>query len=434
MKKNKEKVNSKITDFFQSGQSEEEQEENNDKYIDIFEKIDIDPLLNNNHGKNQLNYNNNIYKKKKLEENISLSINNLNLNHSSFFINLNSQSPVDEKRNLILVDFNNINKKKIELNKIILSPNNFINPDDYNNSFPYQNCRLININNNITYIIGGKKTDEISKLKYNNNLGENAFYKIICNSNKKGNINLEEIKISQLPSSIFQHQSHSVIYCPKFDSIIVLSGYEQKNCEYFNIKENKWEILYPLRKPRENAISFLFNEKYIFIIGGKYQEKNNDNYDYDVIDFEIFLSKQIQSYWKTYEIYNNYKINFLKCLGCGIICKNDNVYIFGGLNNEYIKHYKNNEKNNNNNEFFSYKINFEKDEEDKKFIYGRENYDKIYKIKNIDKCDNINNTIKKFNKDNILGFFGQQKFLHFNGFFFNISYGGQLALIPENIF
>ncbi len=403
MKKNKEKTASKITDFFEFSNIQKKEKENSEEYINInlFEEKDSNSSLNN-HGKNQNinNINNNAFKKKKIEEN------NINIK-PSFFINLSS----DSNRNLILLDLSY--PKKLQLKKIEITANNFLNPKEYHQSFPFQNCRLIN-HNNIAFLIGGKKNDEDSKLKYFNNIGEDCFYKIVYNKEK------EEIKINKITSCIFQHQSHSVLLCQKYNSILVLSGYEQKNCEYFDLKENKWETIYPLRKPRENAISLLYNEKYIFLIGGKHQEKINE--DYDVIDFEMFLSKKIQNYWKTYEIKSNK--NFLEYIGCGIISKNDNVYIFGGLNN----------KNRNKNEFFSWKINFERDENDKRMIIGNENMDKIYKINSIESCDEINNNIKKYNKKNNFGFFGQHNFFNFNGFFFNISCGGQLVKIPENIF
>ena len=90
------------------------------------------------------------------------------------------------------------------------------------------------------------------------------------------------------------------------------SGHKQINCEYLNLDENKWKIFYPLQKPRENALSFVFNEKYIFLVGGKNQ-KGIINEDYDVIDFEIFLNNKVQNYWKTYNLLNK---NILERLDC----------------------------------------------------------------------------------------------------------------------
>ena len=117
--------------------------------------------------------------------------------------------------------------------------------------------------------------------------------------NKTHIISDEEIKIDKISSSIFEHQSHCLLYSKNFNTIFLCSGHKQINCEYLNLSEEepKWKRLYPLQKPRENALSFVFNEKYIFLVGGKNQ-KGIINEDYDVIDFEIFLNNKVQNYCK----------------------------------------------------------------------------------------------------------------------------------------
>lgn len=407
MKKTKGKNSKKITDFFQAeqkAQNKEDIKEKND--LDLFEDGDLD-LFFIDQEKNDNTIKN---KKKKIEE-----INKIN-NSSiipSFFINLKYQSPLNKNRKLILLDLTD--NKTLELTQLNIEPNNFINPEEYNPEFPFQYSKLININN-ITYITGGKLNDEISKLNYNNELGEKNCYKLIYNQKQN------EIKIDTIPFTNFEHHSHSLLYSQKFNSIILCSGHKQRNCEYLNLnpdlnkEENKWKRLHPLKKVRENAIALLFNEKYIFLIGGK-NEEGIINEDYEVIDFEIFLSNQIQNYWKTFS-FNNKII--LERLGTGILyCKN-NVYIFGGFK-------ENNEK------LYSWKIDFEKDEEDNSVVFNKEKFDKLYKIKSVDTYDKINNFFKNEKNVNSLCYCSQQNFLNFNGFLFNISLGGRLTIIPENI-
>ena len=117
----------------------------------------------------------------------------------------------------------------------------------------------------------------------------------------------------------------------------------------------------------------VYNEKYIFLIGGK-NEEGISNEDYDVIDFEIFLGNKVQNYWKTYGIKNR---NLIERLGCGILyCKNE-IYVLGGYNAK--------------NEFNSWKINFEQDEDDNSVYFTKEKYDKIYKISSVENCAKINN-------------------------------------------
>jgi len=430
MKKSKDRTSLKITDFFLSNdvspifdnfdknksipkdkEQENEKQNLNENYLNLNEEEDESNIFLNNHQ--QKSQNNNKYKKKKSEEKeidnfpkLINNINNYNNKSPSYFININSNSPVDKKRKLILLDLSN--NKSLTLQQINLKPNNFINLQEFNSAFPFQFCKMINISD-IVYITGGKLNDELSKLNYNNNLGQKKCYKMIYNKGTK------EIEIDKMPSSIYEHQSHSLLYLKKFDTIVMCSGYKQKNCEYFNLKENEWKRLYNLQKPRENALALVFNEKYIFLIGGKNRE-GIINENYDVIDFEIFLSNKVQNYWKTYNFKNRI---LLEKLGCGIIyCKND-VYVLGGYNAK--------------NEFCSWKINFEKDEDDNSMTFIKEKFDKIYKISSVDTCDKINNYFKKNNNINNLCYAGQQYFSNYDGFLFNISLGGQLTIIPENI-
>ena len=80
------------------------------------------------------------------------------------------------------MDFEEDNK--INLSKLNINPNCFENMKDYHKSFPFQNCRIININNS-SYVIGGKLNDDISKISYNNQLGIKNCYKLIYNKNKE---------------------------------------------------------------------------------------------------------------------------------------------------------------------------------------------------------------------------------------------------------
>ena len=424
MKRTKGKNSRKITDFFHHEQntqknedtneintnktgnkksSEIKKEENSKEDLGLIEEEDDLDLLINNHQKNEINNKN---KKKKVEE-----INNINhiIQTPSFFININSHSNKDENRNLILLDMTD--KKTLKLTQLNLEPKNFNDPNEFNPSFPFQFSKLINIDN-ITYITGGILNDYLSKLNYNYALGEKKCYKIIFNQKEN------EIKIDKISSTIYEHQSHNLLYSKNFNTIFLCSGHKQINCEYLNLSEEepKWKRLYPLQKPRENAIALLYNEKYIFLIGGK-NEKGIINEDYDVIDFEIFIDNKVQNCWKTYPFTN--KI-ILEKLFCGILYSKNNIYVFGGYNK-------------NNNLLSSWKINFEHDEEDNSVVFIKEKYDKIFKIKSVENYDKIKNYLKKEKNANSFVYCGQQSFLNYNNFLFNISFGGKLIIIPENL-
>ena len=446
-KKDYSKSNKKITDFFSNYQNitnsnyidevnsnyiknenainikeEDEEIENEEKYIDLINGDNSNIILNN-HNQNYNNSNIKKLKKKKMEENNNINHNEINtfgLNSieknnffPSYFININTHSYTDEKRNLILAVL--LNDNKIELHKLNITPNNFQNIKDYHKSFPFQNCRIININN-LSYIIGGKLNDDISKLTYNNQLGLKNSYKLKYNKDKK------EIKIYKLPSTIYEHQSHSLLYLKKYNTIVLLSGHRQKHCEYLNLQnngmENKWKHLYPLKKERENAIPLLFNDKYIFLIGGN-DYNGNLNTDYDVLNYDVFINEKYQSYWKTYSFKSdNYKLFEQK--GSGIIYYNNNIFILGGYNSQK--------------EFLSWKIIFEEDKEDNILGFKNSDLDKNYKINSFKPCDIINQHILRFNHNNSYSFCGEQVFMNYRDFFINISFGGQLTIIPNNIF
>ena len=392
-----------------------EEIEQDEKFIDLYD--DDNSSLNNNHIDNNSNIKK--LKKKKMEEknminhneynDSEFNLNEKNIISPSFFINLNTQSPSDEKRNLILMDFLN---NKINLYKLKINENNFENINDYDKSFPFQNCRIININN-LSYITCGRLNDNNSKLKYNNQLGTKNCYKIIYKKDNK------QIKIIKISSTIYEHQSHSLLYLKKYNSIVICSGHQQDKCEYLNLNsdiQNEWKHLFPLRKSRENAISLLFNEKYIFLIGGN-DSNGKINEDYDVLNYETFINGKYQSYWKTYSFDN--KLLLQQKLS-GIIYQNNNIFIFGGFNLD--------------NNFFSWKINFEEVLEDNISVFIKGELDKNYKISSAELCDNINNYINQKNIKNGYVFCGEQVFMNYKNFLVNISFGGELVIIPKYLF
>ena len=442
-KKDFSKNNKKITDFFNknnSGTNSNNTDDiivnyiKNENNINIKEEIEEDNNIinisddeNSNLIFDEYFYNNNKnsniknLKKKMVDNNAINSIEVKSIQRNIFppwcFINLNTQSISDEKRNLILMhikDDNNINLQKLEVKQ-----DNFDNIKDYHKSFPFQNSRILNINNS-SYIIGGKLNDKISRTKYNNDLGVTNCYKIIYIKDKKDN---PQIKIIKFPSTIFEHQSHSLLYLKKFNIIVLCSGHKQKKCEYLllqnNGKENKWEQLHSLRKPRENALPLLFNEKYIFLVGGS-DLNGNINLDYDVLNYELYNTSKYQCFWKTYSFKNDYLNILLKQKGSGIIYnKDNNIYIIGGYNIEK--------------EFNSWKIQFEEDkkEEESMFI---SNGDKIYKISSVVSCGNINNYINQYNNKNSYSFCGDQVFMNYKDYYVNISFGGQMTILHSSLF
>ena len=262
--------------------------------------------------------------------------------------------------------------------------------------FPFLCSRLININNK-AFIIGGISYFE------NNNCGNKFVFRLdyINNKNKRiGNINCLPLK-----ETLFPHQSHHLIYSDLYNFIFVISGKEQKKCEYGIMDKekkeiNEWKEIGSVNKPRENAICFLFNEKYIFLFGDK---NDNNNFSYYKYEYEVFnislISMNKLIHWKTYQFIStkdNKSIFHIKI--SGIIEEDNNIYILGG----YSYGLGNN---------LNYKISFINDENE---------LENDYKIINT-----INNCEAMIKNEEILSFYGQQKFMEYQGKFHNINIQGK---------
>ena len=257
--------------------------------------------------------------------------------------------------------------------------------------FPYECSRLININNE-AYVFGGRN------YKYYQDLGNQYCFKInYINSNK--NNGLGEIKCISLKNTNYPHYSHSVLFSRLYNTIFVLSGYNQKKCEYAKLNDkgeiDKWEEMNPIKTPRENPISFLLNDTYIYLIGGKNNEPNNN---YDVFDFSRIFSHNMPV-WKNCDFTINESNSLLfETKGPGIIESNNDIYIFGGYNGK--------------NQFIAWKICF---------------FDRF--IKTIEKYES-----EAFPSEKIGSFYGQQKFMIFEDYFININVVGKCEAIPRQIF
>ena len=260
----------------------------------------------------------------------------------------------------------------------------------HTSNFPYDCSRLINIKNE-AYIIGGKNNND------SDDLGNKFCFKInyINNNNNDG---LGEIKCVNMKNTSYPHHSHSVLYSKLYNTIFVLSGHNQKKCEYSKLNDKgeiiNWEEIIPLNTPRENPISFLLNDKYIFLIGGKNDNDNINNYN--VFDFSTIYEGKI-SEWKNYVFKTNENNKFMfETKNPGIVDLNNNIYVFGGHNN-----FK---------EFMAWKIYFLD-----KYI------EKIEKFK-----------LNIFPKDKMeFSSYGQQKFILCDDYFVNINNKGKYESIPK---
>ena len=281
----------------------------------IYKKNNI--IKPNHLNKNEMN-------QKSVEKN---SINNINkknndLNETKYLFGISTYDENFEKR---IVVFELKSKLKIYLRSIKSS--DIVHTQEFLHSpkFPYPYCRLINTNNK-AYVIGGNKQDDF------NDIGNEYCFKIYYQRDEE-DPTLGRVICSPMKFTNYKHRSHCVLYSNYYKTIFVLSGHNQKKCEYAKINENdcitEWEELMPLREPREDCLGFLFNEKYIFLVGGNQFNKNNS---YDMFDISSLYENR-RPMWKNYIIQYNYiNRNLFDSKGSGVIEFKKSIYILGGYN------------------------------------------------------------------------------------------------------
>ena len=267
--------------------------------------------------------------------------------------------------------------------------------------FPFKNSKIVNINNT-AFVIGGKSLNK----EEGNKLIFNIYY------NEDLNDSVGNIICKKLSKTLYGHQNHNLLYLERKKLIFILSGINQKSCEYVYYNDKRGILteckkLGELKEPRENCISLIYNEKFIYLIGG---ENNANINSYDVCDISQISNNNIDISWIRYFIkpigFNDMLFN-IKYFG--MISMENKFYILGG-----------NPMNKNN--LFNFKISFSDDEINK-------NNNSYSKISNIIKLKNpclINNPN--------LFFCGQQEFIQYCDLFININMNGKLVRLKKYIF
>ena len=279
-------------------------------------------------------------------------------------------------------------------NQITYEKNNI-----YSSKFPYKASRLVTINNE-AFVIGGRINN------YIDNIGVTLCFKIsFINNNNNGG--LGEIKCKFMRNTNFRHHSHSVLYSKLYNTIFVLAGHYQNKCEYAKLNNkgeiDKWEEMLPIKRPREDPINFLLNDKFIYLLGGiKDKGKGNTNNDsYDVFDISTLFDNGLPPTWKQINVTTDqYTKPLFEALGPGIVELNNKIYVLGGLRKEKE-------------EFMAWKISF--------------NERKIEKIEKFE----TNDTFKE--KKNF-SFLGQQLFMLYDDNYVNINWYGKCEVFHRNLF
>ena len=375
---------------------------------------------NNTNINNSINEQQNELKNNKEEENnkvIFQQINNFKTSVKNIYIN--NEKNNEKKYNTYFNLFNLRLNKEGEVSLILFEHTQNIKTSKcfksdqikhelsflHSDKFPFLCSRLINIENK-AFIIGGKSYWDM------NDIGNCSVFKLnFVNLDKKNNEG-GEICCKPLKDTIYRHQSHHLIYSELYNLIFVLSGKNQKKCEYGILNKEKesieeWKEFAPLRHPRENGLCFLFNEKYIYLLGGLNENNINKN-SYDVFDISSIYADSKPQIWKTYNLEINDSIKSIFITKIPGIIENDNkIYVLGGYG------YGIGDDN------YNWKIEFSEDNTTIRKI-------SLLKSKTIKNCEGI------------FSFYGQQNFVKFFDEFININIQGKCMMfninqIDENI-
>ncbi len=149
----------------------------------------------------------------------------------------------------------------------------------------------------------------------------NTIFEINCN-----NIN----DVNTLQPMISKRYGHCIIYLNNY--IYSIGGYDHidrkeesmlstlKNCEKFDVKKNKWELISNLNHPRA-FFGCITYKKNIFVFGGMYNDQ---------------LLSSIEKYDTYTNVWTTYPIKLPEKLAkMGIINYNDIIFIIGGINENY---------------------------------------------------------------------------------------------------
>ena len=279
--------------------------------------------------------------------------------------------------------------------------------DIITNDFPYMNSRIINIPNNLmstnNFYHPCFSLITCGKTKLDNNICGNNLCYILRYDNENS-----KLLVSQFPNTLFNHQCHSALYSNVYNCIFILSGNQQTACEYYSFNSKKWESMNSVRTPKKDAISFLYNERYIFLINTNNENELN-SIKLEILDLKKFFTKGniLDWYFMHLQIDEEY-LNFTNFLYCGILPIKNNVYIIGGDKNIHV-----------------WKVGIEEQNENPS-------------INNIDIDKNVKEHFEKIaDKINIkmhgIKFYGEQLFIEFHNNYFNISNYGSPQYISKQI-
>ena len=166
---------------------------------------------------------------------------------------------------------------------------------------------IIQLNHkNILYMLMGKRSN---KLFYYNYQINSIFY--AC-------------------QTLYSHNYGSMVFCPKNNSIYLIGGNQQKNCEICEIKDLKnliWKNLTPLNEERQEFGTLCFNN-YIYAFFGFNSIKNRHCTTIERLNVE--KNSKFETIYSNKEI----KLSSLGCCKFNDIEGSEEIMLLGGYNGE----------------------------------------------------------------------------------------------------
>ena len=157
------------------------------------------------------------------------------------------------------------------------------------------------------YISGGQENQkDIGKI----------FLRISINKNDI------KVKMVKMPMMNFSHWNHSMISNESY--IFVIGGYNSSKCEYFSLKNLKWEKMFDLNTGERQRSMLVIHRDYLYSFMGYSQ--------YNILDSveRININGNLLSYkWENINIANEFNLN-LKFYGSGIYENGNELFFIGG--------------------------------------------------------------------------------------------------------
>ncbi len=292
------------------------------------EKIKISVFNNNETNKNQkniiINNKNSLIKVINSEKN-----QNLNLNKA--------QIKIEHNKPLFLFMYPIFNTNTI-IGTIEGKTTRKINVD-FEQAFNKQDIQLHEFTQGGAYCNHGKYLFFTGGQESQKDLGK-IFLRITINKS------YNKPKMVKMPMMNYSHWNHSMISNDNY--IFVIGGYNSNKCEFFNIKNLRWEKMFNLNcEERQRSILVIYKE-YLYAFMGYTQSNILDTVErVNIDDSNLSVNK-----WENVSISNDYNLN-LKFYGSGIYTQGNEVYFIGG------KFGKNDNENDNEYKSEIYKFSFD---------------------------------------------------------------------------